>query len=96
MPRCVPGEPYFVKRLNLRLFSKSDLQAAGDCRSFETVSGRESHRAARLSGPLATGLTGAAVAIRMRSSLGDRLAAGRRVLAPLTEVRILVPQPTSS
>ena len=25
--------------------------------------------------------------------LGDRLAAGRRVLAPLTEVRILVPQP---
>ncbi len=25
--------------------------------------------------------------------LGDRLAAGRRVLAPLTQVRILVPQP---
>ena len=26
--------------------------------------------------------------------MGDRLAAGRRVLAPLTEVRILVPQPS--
>ena len=29
-------------------------------------------------------------------ALGDRLAAGRRVLAPLTEVRILVPQPTQT
>ena len=29
----------------------------------------------------------------MVSELGDRLAAGRRVLAPLTKVRILVPQP---
>ena len=28
--------------------------------------------------------------------LGDRLAAGRRVLAPLTQVRILVPQPILS
>lgn len=30
------------------------------------------------------------------SQLGDRPAAGRRVLAPLTEVRILVPQPSFS
>ena len=31
--------------------------------------------------------------IKLRLRLGDRPVAGRRVLVPLTEVRILVPQP---
>jgi hypothetical protein len=31
--------------------------------------------------------------IELRLQLGDRPVAGRRVLVPLTEVRILVPQP---
>ena len=35
------------------------------------------------------------VYLKIISQLRDRLAAGRRVLAPLTQVRILVPQPNN-
>ena len=36
------------------------------------------------------------VYLEIKNSLRDRLAAGRRVLAPLTQVRILVPQPNNN
>jgi hypothetical protein len=36
------------------------------------------------------------VYLEIKNPLRDRLAAGRRVLAPLTQVRILVPQPKNN